>query len=179
MAASYRVAEKTILRAWTVDSPRELEFRQGKIITCPSTIVHLVYLTALLRKPWRRYALPLSPHQRAASRRDAATLTEGSSERPDQAESKERRPVGASHRGRLDEPVEQKDDELLEDGKMRDTAVQAGSAMRRSSRCVKEKLPLIVIVIIFLNAFCENETNKTDLVLIFFKGLVWNFGCRT
>ncbi|XP_075904204.1 centrosome and spindle pole-associated protein 1 isoform X2 [Nelusetta ayraudi] len=73
--------------------------------------------------------------KRAASQRDAATLTEGSSsERPDRAEPKERRPVGVGHRGRLDEPVERKDDELLEDGKMRDTAVQAGSAMRRPSR---------------------------------------------
>lgn len=89
------------------------------------------------------------PLQRAASRRDAATLTEGSSERPDQVEPRERRPVGVSHCGRLDEPVEQKDDELLEDGRMRDTAVQAGSAMRRSSRCVeKEKLPFIMIGII-------------------------------
>lgn len=47
------------------------------------------------------------------------------------------------HCGRLDEPVERKDDELLEDGKMRDTAVQAGSAMRRPSRCVKEFIVII------------------------------------
>lgn len=41
MAAYSRVTEKTILRNWTVDSPRELEFRQGNnrlpLNHCPSS----------------------------------------------------------------------------------------------------------------------------------------------
>lgn len=144
------------------------------IITCPSAIVHLFTLAALLKMKEDNFLVECKfclscvqlaseleacgynstasemdvdktvaslhstffPLQRAASRRDAATLTESSSERPDQVEPREWRPVGVSHCGRLDEPVEQKDDELLQDGRMRDTAVQAGSAMRRSGRCV-------------------------------------------
>lgn len=84
-------------------------------------------------------------HQRAASRRDAATLTEESVKPPDLAEPRERRSVGVAHWGRLDELLEQKDDELLEGGKLRHTAVQAGPEMRWSSRCVKDKLPLVTM----------------------------------
>lgn len=87
--------------------------------------------------------------------RDAATLTEERAELSDHAEPRGRRPVGVGHPGGMDE--------LLEGGKLRHTAVQAEAEPRRSSRCVRDKLPFIGTSIIIV-VQCSSKRSRQEIL---------------